>query len=98
MTFPEVVQVGSAVVSIGAILFSLGTYFQRLRVVERAQARIEEAFQHFLDACAACKKDRIENDSEIHDRVTAVVSDVSFLKGIEEGGRRHGPTSRSPGA
>ncbi len=89
MTTGDLIQVGSALLSLAAIVFSVGSYFQRLRVVEKAQAKLEAAFQRFLDTCALCKKDHSDQNSDIHARITAVNSDVNFLKGIEEGERRH---------
>lgn len=90
MTTAELFQTGSAVLSMAAIVFTAGSYFQRLRVVEREQSDLKKAFQRFLDTCRECKSGLQEEDGKLHDRVTAVTVAAARLEG-ELGDANHRP-------
>ncbi len=84
MTGLELFQIGSYVVSIGAIFYQAGVAHQRIKA-------LETRFDEFMQRCSACKTGLEGEDDNLHGRTTALVERVSKIEGQLAGkGAGHG--------
>ena len=80
-TIQEALQIGSYLISIGAIIFQAGALRQRVNT-------LENQFKAFMEHCATCKSGLDKEDNDLHTRVTALVDRTARMEGHLNGQKK----------